>query len=84
MLYWRHCVQQCTRKRKFEEVRDTVVSRSLGEENIYMILIFLGIIYSIYQINTENKLNRKLAQSDSIRPHIHILFSDIRLSPKVC
>lgn len=62
-------------KENLERVRDTVVNRSLEEENTYLSLIYLGIIYSINPINPENKLKRQLTQSDSIRPHIHILFS---------
>lgn len=52
-----------------------VVDRSLGEENIYMSIIYLGMINFINPINPQNKLKRQLTQSDSVRPHIHILYS---------
>lgn len=53
------------------------ISTSLGEgeKNFYMNLIYLGIIYSIYPINPENKTERHLTQTDSLRPHNHTLFS---------
>lgn len=41
---------------------DIVVSRRLGEENIYMSLIYIEIIYSINPIKPENKLKRQLTK----------------------